>query len=169
MKILSILIVLLFALHALSAQDYSDSISVNFFLLDECRISQSISGEVNYVDSVYNTVPFYFKAYFPSEVKRDEEISGFMKTYKLDIDYTADYDRKATNFYGATVAPEVVVYDERNKKILYKGRIDNSYADVGVRRRVTTSRDLRKVLQLILEGKAIKDPRTKAIGCYLNH
>ena len=169
MKLLSILIVLIFAQNALSAQDYSDSISVNFFLLDECRIGQSISGEINHVDSVYNAVPFYFKAYFPSELRRDEQIDKFMKAYKLDIDYSADYDRLATNFYGASVAPEVVVYDERNKKILYKGRIDNSYADVGVRRRVTTSRDLRNVLQLILEGKVISDSQTKAIGCYLNH
>jgi hypothetical protein len=38
-----------------------------------------------------------------------------------------------------------------------------------VRRRVTTSRDLRNVLQLILEGKVISDSQTKAIGCYLNH
>jgi hypothetical protein len=169
MKKLSLLVFFGSFLGSTFGQNYSDSITVNLFLLDECRISQSISGEIRYVDKTYNQGPFYFKAFFPSETSTEEKINQFMRSYSLDIPYETDYTRAKTNFYGATVAPEVVVYDEKNEKLLYRGRIDNSFADVGIRRRVITSRDLRNVLDAIIAGQEIEIVETKAIGCYLNH
>lgn len=150
-------------------QGYSDSISVNFFLLEECRISQNISGEIRYTIEHFSKGGFDFKGYFSGELSSNEKMIAFMSDYKLNMPYFLDSNKLMQAYYGAEVAPEVIVYDEKRQEILYKGRIDNSYADVGVRRRVVTSRDLRKVLQEIVDGKAISTKRTKAIGCYLNH
>ena len=92
-----------------------------------------------------------------------------MSDYELNMPYFLDDGKVKQIYYGAEVAPEVIVYDEKRQEVLYKGRIDNSYADVGIRRRVVTSRDLRIVLQAIVDGEAIPVKQTKAIGCYLNH
>ena len=170
MRYLVLSLYLITSVSFITAQTYSDSISVNFFLLDECRISQNISGEINYVQDQFGTLPFlYFRAYFPGESVDTIKMHAFMSDYKLEIPYFADREGEKVSFYGASVAPEVVVYDEREKVVLYKGRIDNSYADVGIRRRVVTSKDLRKVLQYILDNAEIPVKETKAIGCYLNH
>lgn len=150
-------------------QVYSDSISVNFFLLEECRISQNISGEIKYNIENFDQTRFDYRAYFSGESSKEEKINEFMADYKLDMPYFLDADKEKQVYYGAELAPEVIVFDEKNKEVLYKGRIDNSYADVGVRRRVVTSRDLRVVLQAILDGAPIPVSQTKAIGCYLNH
>ena len=147
--------------------EYSDSISVNFFLLDECRISQNISGEINYVRKQFDQAPFHFVSYFPNSSSTDEKIKRFLTNFKINIPYFTDYDKTKTRFYGATIAPEVVVYDEKNQQLLYRGRIDNSYDKVGSRRRVVTSRDLRNALNAILKQEEIKEKETQAIGCFI--
>ncbi len=149
-------------------QSYSDSISVNFFLLDECRISQNITGEINRVYDTYKSEGFIFKAYFPSPTTSLTEMDSFMHQYQLKMDAITDYKHKKLAFYGATIAPQVVVYDEINKEILYTGRIDNSYDKVGSRRRVITSFDLRKALEAISLHVEIETKETQAIGCILN-
>ncbi len=151
------------------AQDYSDSISVNFFLLDECRITQNMSGEIRYIFEHYNEAPFTFIGYFPNQSSKVEKLDAFMEYYNIPIPYQTDYHKEKAKYYEATIAPEVVVYDEKKQEILYKGRIDNSYDKVGSKRRVTTSRDLRLALEAILADQAIEQPRTQAIGCYINY
>ena len=160
---------LIFSVANTVGQTYSDSISVNFFLLDECRISQNISGEINIVQDMFGEAPFYFRAYFPGSSVDTLKMHSFMSDYKLRMPYFVDREGVKVGFYGASVAPEVIVYDEKQGLLLYRGRIDNSYADVGIRRRVVTSRDLRKVLQCIEDGIEIPVKETKAIGCYFNH
>ena len=152
----------------LTAQMYSDSISVNFFLIDECRISQNISGEINHVYETFAGEPFTFQAYFPNTSSTEKKIAGFVADYKIAFPTTTDHNKEKAIHYGASIAPEVVVYDEINKQVLYRGRIDNSYASIGSRRRVITSRDLRTALQHIIDQKEITNPETQAIGCFLN-
>ena len=168
MKTLYTIVCLLLAMQTVQSQEYSDSISVNLFLLDECRISQNISGEINNVHEKFNEAPFHFVCYFPNTSSTSEKIEGFMEDYKLDIPYHTDYTKEQTRFYGATIAPEVVVYDEKNKKLLYRGRIDNSFDKVGSRRRVITSRDLRDALTAIVNKEIINEIETSAIGCFIN-
>ncbi|MEM1215888.1 MAG: hypothetical protein AAGJ82_09400, partial [Bacteroidota bacterium] len=150
------------------AQPYSDSISINFFLLADCRISQNITGEINYVLDHYQRDNFHAKCYFPGKRTNAAEAEDFLVTYQLSLPYQVDYHHRKTRFYGATVAPQVVVYDEKQQRVLYSGRIDNSYAAVGSRRRIVSSRDLREALNAILSQQPISTPQTEAIGCYLN-
>ncbi len=167
------LIYLMFAFSVLTraeiaAQEYSDSISVNFFLLDECRISQNISGEINYVYENFQDKRFTFICYFSNFSSKEEKIASFMEMYKIEIPYKTDYFKTKATKYEATVCPEVVVYDEINDQILYRGRIDNSYDKPGSRRRVVTSKDLREALIAIKSNNPIEKSTTQAIGCFIN-
>lgn len=150
------------------AQIYSDSISVNFFLIDECRISQDITNEINYVANHFVQKQFNFNGYFPRTTSTEEKIENFIKEYDLKILCFTDYDKLKTKFYGATIAPEVVVYDEKNQTLIYRGRINNSFADLGRRRRVVSSFDLRIVLEDILKQQKTNVIANQAIGCYIN-
>jgi len=66
--------------------------------------------------------------------------------------------------FGATVKPEVAVLSPKGT-LLYRGRIDDRYVDLGKRRELLTSRDLRDAIEAILADKPIAVPRTQAIGC----
>lgn len=166
-----IIIVALTILHMsyINAQDYSDSISVNFFLIDECRISQNMTSEINYISDHFNHQQLNYNCYFPSTSSTEEKVKAFKQDYSITIPCFTDHDKRNASFYGATIAPEVVVYDEKNRQLLYRGRINNSFANVGVRRRVVTSYDLRAALESVLNQKEVEIKETQAIGCYINH
>lgn len=67
---------------------------------------------------------------------------------------------------GATVSPEAAVFSAKGE-LLYRGRIDDRAASLGVHRAEPRQRDLRAALDAILAGKAVRERFTKAIGCYL--
>jgi hypothetical protein len=64
------------------------------------------------------------------------------------------------------MAPEAAVLAP-DGKVVYRGRIDDRYADYGKRRPEPTQRDLRDALDAVLENKPVRAPTTKVIGCYL--
>ena len=69
---------------------------------------------------------------------------------------------------GATVTPEIVVYNHTQEVILYKGRIDNTYFRVGKKRTITTTSELEQVLDAIQKGASIPDLDAPAVGCFIN-
>ena len=52
--------------------------------------------------------------------------------------------------------------------LVYRGRIDNLYADFGKKRAKPTRRDLRETLDALLAGKRLAKRTTKAVGCYID-
>ena len=70
---------------------------------------------------------------------------------------------------GATVTPEVVVYNESKQQILYKGRIDNTYARIGQKRRITTTSELKDVLEAIKNNQAVLVSHTQPVGCLIGN
>ena len=88
------------------------------------------------------------------------------KAYALPCPVLLDPFHRLVEFTGVTTAPEVAVVSPEGK-ILYKGRIDDLFADFGKRRPEPTHRDLREALDSILAGKDVKTPITKAVGCPL--
>jgi len=78
-----------------------------------------------------------------------------------------DHDHKLTRFAGAEVTPEAAVFDGKGL-LVYRGRIDNLYADFGKKRAKPTRRDLRETLDALLAGKRLAKRTTKAVGCYID-
>jgi thiol-disulfide isomerase/thioredoxin len=67
---------------------------------------------------------------------------------------------------GVTIAPEAVVLDSAGR-IVYRGRIDNRFAALGVQRPHVTTRDLQDAIAETLSGKTVRPARTQSIGCYI--
>jgi hypothetical protein len=64
---------------------------------------------------------------------------------------------------GATVTPEAALLTP-DGKLAYRGRIDDTYTDLGKRRVTPNRRDLRETLAALLAGRAVKEARTEALG-----
>ena len=149
------------------AQGYSDSISVNFFLLDECIITINMTPEINRIYADFRD-DFQFTGYFPNRSTTPENRQKFVEKYKLELPVKSDYFKKQSQRLGATVAPQVVVYDEKQERILYSGRINNLYEAVGNRRKKPSIHDLEQALQSINDNQAIINSKTQAVGCLIN-
>jgi len=158
----------LLAVSTIQAQSYSDNISVNFFMLDECMISQKMTSYINDIYEEYNGEKFQFMAYFPNATSKPEKIKSFVDKFKFATPYQTDFDKKRAKTLGASRLPEVVVKDEKNDVILYRGRINNLFDEIGTRRRVITQHDLINVLKAIQNKEKISTKETTAIGCLIN-
>ena len=78
-----------------------------------------------------------------------------------------DHGHKLTRLAEAKVTPEAAVFNSKGL-LVYRGRIDNLYAGFGKKRFKPTKRDLRDILDALLDGKLLTKQTTKAVGCYID-
>lgn len=146
---------------------HSDSITVYIFLHDACVISQYYTLPLRALHQEYANEQIQFIGLFPNFSAKPNNIKTFKKKYNIPFDLRPDYYHTQKEALGATVTPEVVVYNETKAQILYRGRIDDSYARVGQRKRVTTSAELKQVLEAIQTNQPIQVSNTEAVGCFI--
>ena len=146
----------------------TDSITVYIFMREDCKICQNYSLKWQAIHKEYASDSLRFIGVFPNFSSKPKKIDAFKKKYQIPFDFVHDYFKTLTLRFGATVTPEVIVFDHKENKILYRGRTDNTYFRVGKRRTVTTSSELKDALEAIKTGKEIEIPETTAVGCFIN-
>jgi hypothetical protein len=139
-----------------------------FFVTNECPISNSFAHEIARICSDYKSKGVNCTLVYVDPEITDAQAKAHAEEYGHG-DYPRIVDRrhelvKAT---GVTVTPEAAVIN-RDGKVVYRGRIDDSYAALGQPRRTVRQADLRDALDAVVAGKAVPKPETKALGCYIS-
>ena len=52
-------------------------------------------------------------------------------------------------------------------RIVYRGRIDDRYVDLGLERPAPTKHDLADALAAVVDGKPVQQATTQAVGCFI--
>ena len=82
------------------------------------------------------------------------------KYKKFNFPYLYDGDKQETaRAYGPVATPHAFVFD-RDRKLRYVGRVDDSERPEFVK-----TRDLREAIDALLAGRAVAVPQTKSFGC----
>lgn len=153
----------------LSAQDpIAPKFVVYIFLSDECPICQYYTPTLNKLYQDYKSDSIQFIGIFPNFASKPSKIEGFVQKYNIEFPTKHDYYKSLTSKFNASVTPEVIVFNQIDKSVLYQGRIDNSYVNLGKRRRVVTKHELKDVLDAIVLGKVKIQEPVKSIGCFIN-
>jgi peroxiredoxin len=139
---------------------------VLFFLLPDCPVSNSYAPEIQRICAAYEPKKIAAFVVHADPDVTIEHAKKHAKEYGLSCPVLLDPSHVLVKKAGVKMAPEVAVLGP-DCKVLYRGRIDDWYADYGKRRAEPTQRDLRNALDAILQGKAIATPTTKVIGCHL--
>lgn len=144
-----------------------DKASVLFFVLHDCPIANAYSPEIGRIVEAYEKKKVRFALVYVDPDMKSSAIQKHRKEYGHE-GYPAFFDKKhvLVKATGADVTPETAVIAGEGR-IVYRGRIDNLYADYGKRRRFATEHDLREALDAVLAGKPVGKPRTKALGCFI--
>jgi redoxin len=140
--------------------------TVLFFLLPDCPVSNAYGPEIKRICADYDA-----KKVAAFVVHADPDVTAEVakkhaKEYGYACPVLLDPTHRLVKASGVTMAPEVAVIGP-DRKVLYRGRIDDLYVDYGKRRPAPTTRDLRDALDSILQGKAVAAATTKVIGCHL--
>ena len=147
----------------------SDSLTVYVFLLDECLISQFYTPELSRLNKNYQKKGVGFIGYFPNSSSSTEEIEEFAKDYHIDFPLKADHEKVFTEQFDISVTPEVAVWDHRSDRLIYRGRIDDSYVRVGKRKLHPQHHDLEDIIKAWLAMESTDQlTETQAIGCFIN-
>jgi peroxiredoxin len=78
----------------------------------------------------------------------------------FEFPYLLDESQEVARAYGAVCTPDIFVFN-RDRKLVYRGRIDDSWKDIAKVKR----RDLRDALEAALAGKPISDDQIPSMGC----
>lgn len=144
-----------------------DRVVVYVFLGEECVISQHYTLQLRALHEAFANEKVEFKGYFPNPNSTIETVADFKEKYQVPFDLKLDKAQLQMMKFGVQVTPEVVVFKPSTQEILYQGRIDNTYFQVGKRRRVTTTFELKNALFAIQNEEKIAIEKTEVIGCLI--
>lgn len=167
MKSIFSLLIFLVLIKSASAQSPDRKYTVYLFLGEDCKICQYYAPLMNELDSLYASDSLSFVGLFPNRYSSEKGIDDYRKKHRISFDLKREYYGTKTKAFEVTITPEVVVYNEQAKRIIYKGRIDNSYHKLGRRRQVVTTSELRDVLTQISSGEEVTVEQVAPIGCYI--
>ncbi len=142
--------------------------AVLFFVTNDCPISNAFAPEIARICSEYASKGADCQLIYVDPSLTDAAALAHAKEYGHGA-YPKLVDRQhaLVKLTGVTITPEVAVVNAAGI-VVYRGRIDNSYAALGLPRRAPTSHDLRDALDATLAGKPAPHPETKALGCYIS-
>ncbi len=137
---------------------------VLLFIGHDCPVSNSYAPEIARLHKEFSARGVAFCAVYADADLEEKDARKHVKEYGIPCPAILDPKMTLALRVGATVKPEAAVLSPRGE-LLYRGRIDDWYADYGKRRDQPTRRELRDALEAILAGKPVPVTRTKAIGC----
>ena len=140
---------------------------VFIFLLRDCPVSNVYAPEITRIHSKYSKKGVALYLVHPDPDTDAKSALAHASEYKLTAPVVLDHNHKLTRRAGAQVTPEAAVFDAKGR-LVYRGRIDDLYADFGKKRFNPTRRDLRDTLDALLAGKRLTKRTTKAVGCYID-
>jgi thiol-disulfide isomerase/thioredoxin len=156
---------LLMTAHALFGA--GPAISVQFFITTDCPISNSYAPEIQRICAEYGSKGVSCELVYVDPTLTKADVEKHTKDFGYStVPAVLDATQKLVKAAGATITPEAAIIGPAGV-VLYRGRIDNTYAALGKRRPEATEHDLRKALDEVLSGKPVSEPRTQAIGCYV--
>lgn len=139
---------------------------VLLFTTHDCPIANYYASEINSIIKDHADKPVRFYLVHVDQDLTAEEALKHAKAYGFSCPVLIDSSHRLVHATGATVTPEAAVVGP-DGKVLYRGRIDDIYPELGKRRVAPTRRDLREALAAVLAGQPVREPTTQAIGCYI--
>ncbi len=89
-----------------------------------------------------------------------------VRQFHISMPVVMDHHQQLARALRAKVTPEVFVLDGSGK-VVYRGRIDDTYVDYGRKRPRPRHRDLVEALDALLQGRPVPRRQTKAVGCLI--
>jgi hypothetical protein len=141
---------------------------VFLFTSTDCPISNRYAPEVRRIADAFRSKGVVFRIVYPSPADDAKAIREHMTAYAYEgvVEAVRDPKQALVKFAGATITPEVAVVV--GGRLVYHGRIDDRFVDLGRERPVPTERDLVDALTAIVAGKPLPRAATQPVGCFIS-
>jgi len=141
--------------------------TVVMFICNHCPYVLHINEEIVKIANEYMPKDIGFVAISANDVQNyPQDAPHLMTTHAKEVGYRFPYlydeTQETAKAYQAACTPDFYVFD-KDDKLVYRGRLDESTPK---NNEELNGKDLRKALDLMLDGKIIPDAEQKpSIGC----
>ena len=141
---------------------------VFLFTSTDCPISNRYAPEIRRIAESFGSKGVVFRLVYPNPSEDAKAIRDHMTAYAYAgiAEPVRDPKLALVKFVGATVTPEAAIV--AGGRIVYRGRIDDRYVELGRERPSATRRDLFDALTAIVAGKPVPHAITQAVGCFIS-
>ena len=140
--------------------------TVLIFLATECPIANAYAAEIGRIYAEFADKGIGFCLVYCAKALSDADCRKHTSEYRLPGRALRDPQQRLVAATGVKVTPEVAIL-KPDGSLCYRGRIDNLYARLGLRRQVVSKRELRDVLTSLVADKSFTFRQVEAIGCFI--
>jgi hypothetical protein len=142
------------------------AMTVLIFVSTDCPISNRYAPEIRRLHDEFAPRGLRFRLVYPNPLDGEAAVTKHVKDFDYPPIAERDGDHRLVKMAGASITPEAVVFDARNR-VVYRGRIDDRFVELGRERPAATQHDLRNALTALLAGKDVNPAQTQAVGCFI--
>lgn len=141
-------------------------VEVFLFVRTDCPITNRYAPELQRLGQKFSERGVRFWLIYPDTTETVAGIQNHIAQYHFPGEPLRDPHHALARRAQATVAPEAAVFDSAGQ-LIYHGRIDDRYVDIGKVRQAADVHDLEDAIAAVLAGKPVAQPETRAVGCSL--
>jgi thiol-disulfide isomerase/thioredoxin len=136
------------------------------FVRTDCPVSNRYAPLIQKLSAEHVGKAAFWLVY-PSKSESAEAIRKHELEYGYKIPALRDPQHVLVKESQVQITPEVAVFDA-GKRLVYHGRIDNLYEDIGRARGTATTHELQDAISAALDGKSLAVVATHGVGCYIS-
>jgi thiol-disulfide isomerase/thioredoxin len=140
---------------------------VLLFIRSDCPISNRYAPELEKLYKRYSASGIEFLLVYPESGLTLAAMKQHRREYGYSIPAVLDSDHRYVALAKTRVTPEAAVFVQG--RLVYVGRIYDSYVDFGKAKLRPEHRDLDEELSAILAGTIRPFHQTKSVGCVIEH
>jgi AhpC/TSA family protein len=141
--------------------------TVFVFITTDCPIANRYAPEIQRLTAIFTPQGVRFWLVYANPHEPLASIRNHMRRFQYAIPALRDPQHALVRFTKVTVSPEAAVVDPGGA-LLYHGRIDDRWVNIGRDRPSPTHSDLEEALRATLDGKPVAQTGPPAIGCILS-
>jgi hypothetical protein len=142
------------------------ALTVLVFIRTDCPISNRYAPEIQRLSQEFRKQAKFWLIY-PEKAESASRIREHGEEFHYTMPALRDVHHSLVTRAQATITPEAAVF-ERSGKLIYHGRIDNWYEELGRSRAKPTTHELEEAIRKTVAGETISAAHANAVGCYIS-
>jgi len=136
------------------------------FVRTDCPVSNRYAPTIQKLSAEHEGKAAFWLVY-PSKSESAEMIRKHEREYGYKIPALRDPQHVLVKESLVQITPEVAVFDAQ-RHLVYHGRIDNLYEDIGRVRSAATTHELEDAVAAAIGGTSLHVSATHGVGCYIS-
>ncbi len=139
---------------------------VLIFLRLDCPVSGRYAPVLQKISKEYGDRANFWLVY-PDQADNPPEIRKSVADYGYHLPVLRDPEHALVKLSRVQITPEVAVFD-RDRQLIYDGRIDDWYIDLSRARPAPTTHELRDAITAATAQTTLAQKEVRGVGCYIS-